>query len=77
MSRCSSRHQRLYQRLLTSNRDEADTLLEEALREHSLREVCDTVIVPAMRLLEADYDRGSAQARQAQRGARAHPAVGR
>ena len=51
-------YQRLYQRLLTSNRDEADTVLEEALREHSLREVCDLAIVPALRLLEADFARG-------------------
>jgi predicted PurR-regulated permease PerM len=52
-------YQRLYQRLLTSNRDEADMLLERALREHSLREVCDRGIVPAMRLLEADFARGA------------------
>jgi hypothetical protein len=51
--------QQLYQRLLTSNRDEADALLEGALREHSLREVCDTAIVPALRLLEADFARGT------------------
>jgi predicted PurR-regulated permease PerM len=50
--------QRLYQRLLTSNRDEADSILERALREHSLREVCDIAIVPALRLLEADFARG-------------------
>jgi predicted PurR-regulated permease PerM len=52
-------YQRLYQRLLTSNRDEADTVLEQALRAHSLREVCDIAIVPALRLLEADFARGS------------------
>jgi predicted PurR-regulated permease PerM len=52
-------YQQLYQRLLTSNRDEADTLLEEAMREHSLREVCDIAIVPALRLLEADFARGA------------------
>jgi predicted PurR-regulated permease PerM len=51
--------QRLYQRLLTSNRDEADAVLERALREHSLREVCDIAIVPALRLLEADFARGA------------------
>ena len=51
--------QQLYQRLLTSNRDEADTLLQEAMREHSLREVCDIAIVPALRLLEADFARGA------------------
>src|SRR6185312_10855415 len=52
-------YQQLYQRLLTSNRDEADVLLEATLREHSLREVCDTAIVPALRLLEADVARGA------------------
>jgi predicted PurR-regulated permease PerM len=52
-------YQRLYQRLLRSNRDEADALLEEALREHSLREVCDVAIVPALRRLETDHARGA------------------
>ncbi len=52
-------YQRLYQRLLTSNREEADVVLEEALRAHSLREACDIAIVPALRLLEADFARGS------------------
>lgn len=52
-------YQQLYQRLLTSNRDEADVLLEGVLREHSLREVCDTAIIPALRLLEADFARGA------------------
>ena len=52
-------YQQLYQRLLTSNRDEADQLLEEAMRKHSLREVCDIAIVPALRLLKADFARGA------------------
>ena len=52
-------YQRLYQRLLTSNREEVDVMLEEALRAHSLREFCDIAIVPALRLLEADFARGS------------------
>ena len=52
-------YQQLYQRLLTSNRDEADTLLEDTMREHSLREVCDIAIVPALKLLEADFARGA------------------
>jgi predicted PurR-regulated permease PerM len=52
-------YQQLYQRLLTSNRDEADMLLEGALREHSLREVCDMAIVPALRQLETDFARGA------------------
>ena len=52
-------YERLYQRLLTSNRDEVDVVLERTLREHSLREVCDMAIVPALRLLEADFARGA------------------
>ena len=55
-------YQQLYQRLLTSNRDEADVLLEGTLRQHSLREVCDIAIVPALRLLEADFARGALKA---------------
>jgi predicted PurR-regulated permease PerM len=50
-------HERLYQRLLASNRDEADELLEEAMRTQSRAEVCDTVIVPALRLAQDDHDR--------------------
>jgi predicted PurR-regulated permease PerM len=52
-------HERLYQRLLASNRDDADELLEEAMRTQSRTEVCDTVIVPALRLAQDDHDRGS------------------
>jgi hypothetical protein len=52
-------HERLYQRLLASNRDEADELLEEAVRTKSRGEVCDTVIVPALQLAEDDHERGS------------------
>ena len=52
-------YQQLYQRLLTSNRDEADALLEEAMRQYSLREFCDIALVPALRLLEADFARGA------------------
>ncbi len=52
-------HERLYQRLLASNADEADDLLEEAVRTQSRGEVCDSVIVPALQLAEDDHDRGS------------------
>ena len=51
-------HQRLYQHLLAGNRDNAEMLLDEALRTSgSLLEAADRVIVPAIRLLEADFDR--------------------
>jgi hypothetical protein len=51
-------HQRLYERLLASNRDAAESLLDDALRSSgSMLEVADVVIVPAIRLMEEDYDR--------------------
>jgi predicted PurR-regulated permease PerM len=52
-------HERLYQRLLASNREEADDLLEASLRTQSLLEVCDNIVLPAMQLAEEDYERGS------------------
>src|ERR1700760_1786116 len=51
--------ERLYQRLLSSNRDEADTVLEAALRASSIVDVCDTVIVPAILRAEEDHARGT------------------
>ena len=51
-------HQRLYQRLLASNRDAAESLLDETVRSSgSMLEAADLVIVPAIRLMEGDYDR--------------------
>ncbi len=50
-------HQRLYQRLLASNSDTADKLLDETLRASgSTLKAADTVIVPSIRLMESDYD---------------------
>jgi len=51
--------ERLYQRLLSSNRDEADSVLEAALRESSITDVCDTIIVPAILRAEEDHARGT------------------
>jgi predicted PurR-regulated permease PerM len=51
--------ERLYQRLLSSNRDEADVVLEAALRESSIVDVCDAVIVPAILRAEEDHARGT------------------
>jgi hypothetical protein len=51
--------ERLYQRLLSSNRDEADSVLEAALRESSITDVCDTIIVPAIVRAEEDHARGT------------------
>jgi predicted PurR-regulated permease PerM len=52
-------HERLYQRLLASNREEADDLLEASLRQGSLAEVCDVVVIPALQLAEEDHERGT------------------
>jgi predicted PurR-regulated permease PerM len=52
-------YERLYQRLLSSNRDEADAVLEAALRESSIIDVCDAVIVPAILRAEEDHARGT------------------
>jgi predicted PurR-regulated permease PerM len=52
-------HERLYQRLLRSGRDQADSLLEEVLRSSTMLEVCDSLIVPTVQLVEADFDRGA------------------
>jgi hypothetical protein len=52
-------HQQLYQRLLSSNRDEADAVLTAALRQSSLLEVCDAIIVPAMLRANEDHDHGT------------------
>jgi predicted PurR-regulated permease PerM len=52
-------HERLYQRLLSSNRDQANAVLQAALRQSSILEVCDTVIIPAMLRAKEDHDRGT------------------
>lgn len=52
-------HERLYQRLLSSNRDQADEVLQAALKESSILEICDAMIVPAMLRAEEDYERGT------------------
>lgn len=51
-------HERFYQRLLAKDPDEAAELIEEFLKEKSPIEVCDSVILPAMRLAEEDHDSG-------------------
>jgi len=59
--------ERLYQRLLSSNRDEADAVLEAALRESSIIDVCDAVIVPAILRAEEDHARGTLTDRKRER----------
>lgn len=52
-------HERLYQRLLARNREEADDIIEAALREGSAAQVCDALLVPAIQLAKNDYERGA------------------
>lgn len=52
-------HERLYERLLSSNRDEADAFLDAALRSESLLQVSGTFIVPALLRVEEDHERGT------------------
>jgi predicted PurR-regulated permease PerM len=53
-------YQRLYQRLLVCNRDAVDSLLDETLRTGgSMLHAADVAIVPAIRMLESDYDRNA------------------
>jgi hypothetical protein len=52
-------HERLYQRVLAGNQDEANDLLDAALRQESLLSVCDSIVLPAIQLIESDYERGA------------------
>jgi predicted PurR-regulated permease PerM len=52
-------HERLYQRLLAGNADEADDILEAALRQHSLIATCDRIVLPALQLSERDLHQSS------------------
>jgi predicted PurR-regulated permease PerM len=52
-------HERLYQRLLSSSPDEADRVLHGALRAKSMLEVCDSILVPAIALVEEDHERST------------------
>lgn len=48
---------RFYQRLLANDDDEVVEIAENYLKKHTLAEAYDNVIVPALRLTEADYCR--------------------
>ena len=50
---------RFYQRLLALDREEASELVEQQLAEKPLIEVCDTTLVPVLRLASADRRRGA------------------
>jgi hypothetical protein len=51
--------ERFYQRLLADDLVEAQELIEEASEAHTLLEVCDTIVLPTLRLVEQDHDRGA------------------
>jgi predicted PurR-regulated permease PerM len=52
-------HEQLYQRLLAGNAEEADEILESALRQQSLMAVCDSIVLPALQLSERDHHQGA------------------
>ena len=51
--------ERFYQRLLANDADEAQDLIDEALAANPLADVCDTILLPALRFIEQDHDRGA------------------
>ena len=53
---------RLYQRLLATDREESKTIIDEALKEGSLVELYDELLIPALKLAEQDRHKGSLQA---------------
>ncbi len=48
----------VYQRLLAMDQQEAEEVLENLLKEKSLEEVYDSVLIPALNLAEQDHHRG-------------------
>jgi len=50
-------HERFYQRLLADDPDEAQELFDDALKQSSLVEVADSVVLPALRMAKHDHDR--------------------
>jgi predicted PurR-regulated permease PerM len=46
--------ERLYQRLLGSDQEEVDVLLQEEFKEHTLEEVSETLLFPVLQLIEQD-----------------------
>ena len=51
--------ERFYQRLLANDPDEAQVLLDDALAKGSLLKACDGVLLPALRFIEQDHERGA------------------
>ena len=50
--------ERFYPRLLANDVEEAQDLIDEALEKSSLLELCDQVVLPALRFIEQDHERG-------------------
>jgi len=50
-------HERFYQRLLANDPEQAEELLDEAAQTTSSVEVCDTLLLPALRIVEHDHER--------------------
>jgi hypothetical protein len=50
--------ERVYQRLLAGDQEEADELLEDLLQHKPLAEVYDTALIPALALVETHWHRG-------------------
>lgn len=50
--------ERFYQRLVAGNAEEAEEILETELKAHSAIEVCDLVMLPALRRVQYDRHRG-------------------
>lgn len=59
--------ERLYQRLLANDLEEAQDLIDEAVQASSLLAALDQIVLPALRFAEQDHDRGAIDA--AKRGA--------
>lgn len=51
--------ERLYQRLLAGDADEAQELIDEALEQQPLPAVLDSTVMPALRFVEQDHERGA------------------
>ena len=51
--------ERVYQRLLANDVDEAQDLVDEAVQNTSLLEVIDQIVLPALRFAEQDHERGA------------------
>jgi len=53
-----SQHEQYYQRLLADDTEEATELIEKMLPERNTVDVCDTVLLPALLLARAEWQKG-------------------